>query len=63
MLHDKLLYVGSSRQHTKASYAGLSGDEFGYRRIERSNQTINLQGSIALVFNFLSLSLTLRAIQ
>ena len=47
VLHDKLLYLHSSGdKHTKASYvAGLTANEFGYRQIKRSKQTITLQGS------------------
>jgi Domain of unknown function (DUF4440) len=48
VLHDKLLYLHSSGdKHTKASYvAGLTANEFGYRRIKRSKQTITLQGPL-----------------
>jgi Domain of unknown function (DUF4440) len=62
VLHDKLLYVHSSGdKHTKTTYiAGLTDGVWDYQRIEHSNQTITLQGPLALVFNFLSISLNLR---
>ena len=61
VLHDNLLYAHSSGdKHTKTSYiAGLAEEEFGYRRIECSNRIITLQGPLAWVFNFLSISLNL----
>jgi hypothetical protein len=59
ILHDQLTYVHSSGvTDTKASYiAGLEAGTWDYRCIRRSKQTIKVQGSLALVFNRISMNL------
>jgi hypothetical protein len=57
ILHDQLTHVHSSGvTDTKASYiAGLETGVWDYRCIRRSKQTIKVQGSLALVFNRISM--------
>jgi Domain of unknown function (DUF4440) len=57
ILHDQLTHVHSSGvTDTKASYiAGLETGLWDYRCIRRSKQTIKVQGSLALVFNRISM--------
>ena len=59
LLHDQLTYVHSSgTTDTKASYiAGLETGLWDYRCIRRSKQTIKVQGSLALVFNRISMNI------
>jgi hypothetical protein len=62
LLHDQLTYVHSSgTTDTKASYiAGLEAGTWDYRCIRRSKQTIKVQKSLALVFNYLSMNIAAR---
>jgi hypothetical protein len=62
ILHDQLTYVHSSGvTDTKASYiAGLETGVWDYRCIRRSKQTIRVQGSLALVFNRISMNIAVR---
>jgi hypothetical protein len=59
ILHDPLTHVHSSGvTDTKASYiAGLETGVWDYRCIRRSKQTIKVQGSLALVFNRISMNI------
>jgi len=59
ILHDQLTYVHSSgTTDTKASYiAGLEAGTWDYRCLRRSKQTIKVQGSLALVFNCISMNI------
>jgi hypothetical protein len=59
ILHDQLTHVHSSGvTDTKASYiAGLETGVWEYRCIRRSKQTIKVQGSLALVFNRISMNI------
>jgi hypothetical protein len=59
ILHDQLTYVHSRGvTDTKASYiAGLETGAWDYKCIRRSKQTIKVQGSVALVFNRISMNI------
>jgi hypothetical protein len=59
ILHDQLTYVHSSGiTDTKASYiAGIESGVLDYKCIRRSKQTIKVQGSLALVFNRISMNI------
>ena len=59
ILHDQLTHVHSSGvTDTKASYiAGLETGLWDYRCIRRSKQTIKVQGSLARVFNRISMNI------
>ena len=59
IFHDQLTYVHSSGvRDTKTSYiAGLETGVWDYRCIRRSKQTIKVQGSLALVFNRISMNI------
>ena len=62
LLHDDLVYMHSSGvADTKASYiAGVRDRVWDYRRIDRSEQTIRVHETLALVFNRLSISIAVR---
>lgn len=64
LLHPDLVYMHSSGvADSKASYiAGLSDGTWDYKRIDRSDQTIRLHGSLALVFNRISISIVIRGV-
>ena len=64
LLHPKLVYMHSSGvADSKASYiAGMRERVWDYTSIERSDQTVRLHGALALVFNRLKISLTVRGV-
>ncbi len=64
LLHPDLVYMHSSGvADSKASYiAGLRDRVWDYGSIDRSDQMVKLHGSLALVFNRLKISLTVRGV-
>jgi ketosteroid isomerase-like protein len=64
LLHPDLVYMHSSGvADGKASYiAGVRERVWDYQRIDRSDQTVRLHGALALVFNRLKISLTVRGV-
>jgi ketosteroid isomerase-like protein len=64
LLHPDLVYMHSSGvADSKTSYiAGLRDRVWDYSAIERSDQTVKLHGSLALVFNRLKISLAVRGV-
>jgi ketosteroid isomerase-like protein len=64
LLHPELVYMHSSGvADDKASYiAGVRDRVWDYTSIARSDQTVRLHGALALVFNRLKISLTVRGI-
>jgi ketosteroid isomerase-like protein len=65
LLHPDLVYMHSSGfADDKESYiAGVRDRLWDYHRIARSEQTVRLNGSLALVFNRLKIDLTARAVE
>ena len=65
LLHPNLVYMHSSGfADDKGSYiAGVRDRLWDYHRIARSEQTVRLNGSLALVFNRLKIDLTVRGIE
>jgi ketosteroid isomerase-like protein len=64
LLHPDLVYMHSSGvADSKASYiAGVRDRVWDYHGIARSEQTVRLNGSLALVFNRLKIDLTVRGV-
>lgn len=64
LLHPDLVYMHSSGvADDKASYiAGVRDRVWDYIRIARSEETVRRHGSLALVFNRLKISLTVRGV-
>jgi ketosteroid isomerase-like protein len=64
LLHEKLVYMHSSGiSDSKDSYiTGLREGVWDYRRVERSEQTVLTEGSLALVFNRLSINIIVRGV-
>jgi len=64
LLHPELVYMHSSGvADSKGSYiGGLRDRVWDYGAIKRSDQTVKLHGSLALVFNRLKISLTVRGV-
>lgn len=62
LLHDRLVYMHSSGvADTKQSYLdGLRDGTWVYRRADRSEQRIEVQDNLALVFNRLQLDLLVK---
>lgn len=65
LLHPDLVYMHSSGfADDKESYiAGVRDRVWDYHRIARSEQTVRLNGSLALVFNRLKIDLTVRGVE
>jgi ketosteroid isomerase-like protein len=64
LLHPDLVYMHSSGvADTKTSYiAGVRDRVWDYHSIARSDQTVRLNGSLALVFNRLKIDLAVRGV-
>ena len=64
LLHDDLVYMHSTGvADTKASYiAGLRDRVWDYSRIDRSEQTVRVHETLALVFSRLSISIAVRGV-
>lgn len=64
LLHPDLVYMHSSGvADSKASYiTGLRDRVWDYSRIERTDQTVRVHESLALVFNRLNIDLTVRGV-
>jgi len=64
LLHPGLVYMHSSGvADSKASYiAGVRDRVWDYSAIARSDQTVRLHGSLALVFNRLKIDLSVRGV-
>jgi ketosteroid isomerase-like protein len=64
LLHRDLVYMHSSGiADSKASYiAGVRDRVWDYHNIERSDQTVRLAGTLALVFNRLKIDLSVRGV-
>lgn len=64
LLHPDLVYMHSSGvADSKASYiAGVRDRVWDYQHIARSEQTVRLNGPLALVFNRLKIGLTVRGV-
>jgi ketosteroid isomerase-like protein len=65
LLHPDLVYMHSSGvADSKASYiAGVRDRVWDYHRIGRSDQTVRVSGSLALVFNRLKIELSVRGVE
>jgi ketosteroid isomerase-like protein len=64
LLHPDLVYMHSSGvADSKTSYiAGVRDRVWDYTRIDRSDQTVRVHGSLALVFNRLKIDLSVRGV-
>jgi ketosteroid isomerase-like protein len=64
LLHPDLVYMHSSGvADSKTSYIGGARDRvWDYSRITRSDQTVRLNGALALVFNRLKIDLSVRGV-
>jgi ketosteroid isomerase-like protein len=65
LLHPDLVYMHSiGVADSKASYiAGVRDRVWDYHRIGRSDQTVRVSGSLALVFNRLKIELSVRGVE